>query len=163
MNKNTPHSTVFVMVGIPGSGKSTYSKIHYKNIKYVSRDEIRFSVLKLNEDYFSHEKQVYNIFIKEIVSAIENQQDVCVDATHTTIASRAKLMNAIERNTKNKDFNYVYVVMNIPIERVLSQNNKRSGIAKVPEDAIWNMYNTMTVPAAYENNRIKEIIIYNGE
>ena len=103
MNKNTPHSTVFVMVGIPGSGKSTYSKIHYKNIKYVSRDEIRFSVLKLNEDYFSHEKQVYNIFIKEIVSAIENQQDVCVDATHTTIASRAKLMNAIERNTKNKD------------------------------------------------------------
>ena len=46
------------MVGIPGSGKSTWAKARCKNnphAAYISRDEIRFSLLKDEEEYFAKE------------------------------------------------------------------------------------------------------------
>ena len=48
------------MVGCPGSGKSTWAKKHLPDTYYVSRDEVRFSLLQDGEDYFSHEKEVFN-------------------------------------------------------------------------------------------------------
>jgi predicted kinase len=37
-------STLYMMVGIPGSGKSTFAKT--LKGKYVSRDEVRFKLLQ---------------------------------------------------------------------------------------------------------------------
>ena len=54
-----------LMIGIPASGKSTYA--HYlekvyalnnKTVKYISRDAIRFALVKGEEAYFSKEKEV---------------------------------------------------------------------------------------------------------
>ena len=49
---------LFVMVGVPGSGKSTFLKENFEgkgNVKIVSRDAIRFSFVKPDEPYFSKE------------------------------------------------------------------------------------------------------------
>ena len=39
------------MVGIPGSGKSTYAKKNFPDAWYISRDEIRFDLVAENEEY----------------------------------------------------------------------------------------------------------------
>ena len=57
-------STVYLLCGVPASGKSTYCKNNVpKDAVYVSRDVIRFSMVKPNEPYFSKE---------ELVKAIES-------------------------------------------------------------------------------------------
>jgi hypothetical protein len=54
------------MCGIPGSGKSTYLKTRFiQPPVVVSRDEIRFKMVREDEEYFSHEKEVYNEFINQ--------------------------------------------------------------------------------------------------
>ena len=48
---------VWLMCGIPASGKSTWAREHQEMFGgvIVSRDEIRFSIVKDDEEYFSHE------------------------------------------------------------------------------------------------------------
>ena len=66
-----------VMVGIPGSGKSSYIKRESdrltsqgQKVRVISRDAIRFSLVGENDEYFSKEKQVFEKFITSINSAV---------------------------------------------------------------------------------------------
>ena len=63
----TYKNKLYVMIGVPGSGKSTFIKNNKKEKDiYVSRDQIRFKYLKEGEPYFTHEKQVFKEFLFEI-------------------------------------------------------------------------------------------------
>ena len=64
------------MCGAPGCGKSTYAKEYckkYPETVYVSRDEIRFSLLAEDEYYFSHETEVLEKFYTNIANAIRTK------------------------------------------------------------------------------------------
>ena len=54
------HKKVWLLSGIPGSGKTSWAKkrIEEHGGIHCSRDEIRFSVLEDDEDYFAHEDEV---------------------------------------------------------------------------------------------------------
>ena len=142
-------------MGIPGSGKSTFAKKIANNKVIISRDEIRFSLLKEGEDYFKHETQVFKTFIKRINEAIANEEgaeNIIIDATHLTLAARMKVLNRL-----NLTKCYLYAIcFDVPLEVCLERNNKREGRAKVPEDTIKNMYSTLTFPEPSEEH------IYDG-
>ena len=57
---------VWILCGIPGSGKSTWirKQIAENGGVHCSRDEIRFSLLKDGEDYFAHENEVVKLWFK---------------------------------------------------------------------------------------------------
>ena len=59
---------VWLMCGIPGSGKSTWAKkrLMENGGIWISRDEVRFSMVKEDEDYFSKECEVFDKFIANI-------------------------------------------------------------------------------------------------
>lgn len=150
MNDST-YVRLYVMCGAPGSGKTTWASTHLPHIPYVSRDDIRFSLLKLGEDYFSHEQEVWQQFIYNIAKYANSGQDVCIDATHINIASRNKLYRSLKAwLTVNYEIHWI--VMDTCFSKCLRRNETREGLQKVPESAIRNMYDTMTTPTLQEGD-----------
>lgn len=140
--------SLFLTMGIPGSGKSTYIKTAMRPEDiYISRDKIRFSLLKPNEPYFSKEKEVFRILISKTNEALKNGRgDVYVDATHLNKASRAKLLTKLTETPH--EINVVF--MNTSLKEAIKRNNNRTGRAKVPEKSIKEMYNSIEMPSSEE-------------
>lgn len=155
-----------LMMGVPGSGKSTYARniLKYGDI-YVSRDEIRYSMLTDEDDYFAKENEVIKTFIQYIDEALidtQYQGKVYADATHLSPKSRAQVLNQL----KNK--NKVSVIyLDVPLNVVLARNAQREGRALVPENIIRRMYKSIILPTRAEgieklitideNQEVKEI------
>lgn len=147
---------LYLMCGIPGSGKSTWLKNHLKpEVKnhIVSRDEIRFSLLKDGEDYFSKEEEVYKQFWHDISSYLNEGYNVFADQTSLTPKSRKYLIDHV---SGYDNINAIW--MNTPTEVALARNENRKGRAHVPKTAIINMSKRFTIPSFEEGyNMIVEV------
>lgn len=127
-----------LLAGIPGSGKSTWLREHLsEGDAYVSRDEVRFSIISDDEDYFSHETEVFDKFVAEIEKQLNCGKRVFADATHINWASRRKLLERIH-DKENIDID-VYVFAT-PLETCLERNEQREGRARVPKSVIKRMF-----------------------
>ena len=153
---------LWLLVGIPGSGKSTWvhEQLDSECKHWISRDAIRFEVVQEGEEYFSKEKQVFNLFVRAVQADIDSNfiTDIYVDATHINEASREKLLRRL-KNLENINLNAV--VFDISLETCLERNAQRTGRACVPETAIRNMYNNFRNPAL--DKRQYDKIIEMGE
>ena len=147
---------LYLMMGVPGSGKSTYVKNILKDGDiYISRDEIRYSLLTEEDDYFAKENEVIKTFIDNIDKSLVNEEycgDVYADATHLSPKSRAQVLNQL----KNKDKVSV-IYLDIPLNIILERNAQRKGRALVPENVVRRMYNSIILPTKAEG--IEELII----
>ena len=162
-------NNLYVLCGIPGCGKSTwvYNRLKEKNPSpdpkwdYVSRDEVRFSIIDEEDDYFAKEKQVFNEYIRRICEKLDDPYltNVIADATHLNEVSRNKLINAIRRNRcKDKPLNIVMVYFDVPLEVCKFRNNKRSGRMRVPDDVMDKMYRSLEFPQLREGLERIEIV-----
>ena len=158
---------LYLMMGVPGSGKSTYAKNILKDGDiYISRDEIRYSLLTEEDDYFAKENEVIKTFIDNIDKSLVNEEycgDVYADATHLSPKSRAQVLNQL----KNKD-KVSAIYLDIPLDLILERNAQRKGRALVPENVVRRMYNSIILPTKAEgiekltiideNQKVKEVI-----
>lgn len=127
---------LFIMCGLPASGKSTFARqfIRDNDIRYVSRDEIRFSMVKENEEYFSREKEVFKKFAGTIAQTLVDGFDVIADATHLNRISRDKLIRAIDQYTTK--YTITYIVLETSLETCMKRNALREGRARVPDSVM---------------------------
>lgn len=140
-------SKMYLMIGAPGCGKSYYIAQHKQPEDLViSRDKIRFRMLKDTDEYFSKEKEVYNEFIKQINEAIEKNEVFYVDQTSLNYRARKKLFD----NLKKKPDKTVAIYLKSSLDKILEQNALRTGRAYVPEDAVENMYYSIEEPELEE-------------
>lgn len=129
--------TCYIMSGIPGCGKSTWSRkftAEHDNIVQVSRDEIRFSLLADGEDYFAHEDEVIATFYAEINEALAAGHDVIADATHISEKALKQTLRAIKADCER-----ILVSFRVPLKVCLSRNAGREGRACVPDHIIKGM------------------------
>ena len=160
MNKN--RKKLYIMCGPAGSGKTTWIREHATpgTSAHISRDRIRFCIVKEDEYYFSKEDEVYEEFIRQIAHAFEIPwvDEVYADATHLTSKSRHKLVLAVEKYFLN--FDLIAIVVKPELEQCLAQNAQRTGRECVPETVIRNMYTSYQSPL--QDNLRYDMIIENG-
>jgi predicted kinase len=141
---------LYIMCGPAGSGKSTWIRCNAEagTSAHISRDRIRFNMVKEDEYYFSREDEVYREFTRQIYSALcrEWVDSVYADATHLTKKAREKLIREIDALYPAGYYDVIAVVVKPELEVCLAQNAQRKGRECVPESVIRNMYNSFQHP-----------------
>lgn len=142
-------NTLYVMCGIPGSGKSTFAKSQLPNALYVSRDKVRYNMVAINEAYFSKEDEVFKVFVNAINEGLAAGADVIADATHLNPQSRAKLFSRLKIDTSKTQV--IAIFMNTPYKTCLKRNEYRKGTREyVPPAQIEKMYKSLKKPSSDE-------------
>lgn len=138
---------LYLMCGIPGSGKSTWVKNHLKIFdRYVSRDEIRFSMVAEDEEYFSKETEVFKEFCRQINKYLKNGYNVFADATHINEASRRKLLKEINEEA---DIQAVHIKTSLALTLERNENRKNTR-SYVPTSVIRRMSCQFVAPTLEE-------------
>lgn len=142
--------TVYMMAGIPGSGKSTWIKENGRGIT-ISRDALRLTLLKDGEQYFTHEKTCYQHFINAIIAAIKDEtvENIYIDATHLTVKSRKTVFSSLGDLASKVD-KKIAVVGTAGLDTCLKRNAQRTGRALVPENSVRDMANNFQFPTEDE-------------
>jgi predicted kinase len=149
------NNTIYIAVGLPGSGKSTYAKnfIKDKDIEYLSSDELRAVYGKSEEDQtvtplvFGHIKRKVDEFLKD-------GKNVLVDATSVNRRERADYINA----AKKYGAKVVALVFKMDRQGLIDRNKKRGeqGGREVPTFVIDKMLAKFEEPST--NEGIDEVI-----
>lgn len=140
-------SKLIMMVGIPGSGKSTWIQNNKtKTDIVISRDAIRFAKLKNDEDYFAHESEVFNEFVWEIADGLAEDGTIIADATHLNKKSRARVLNKVRKFADEIEA----VVLDTDLETAFERNDQREGRAWVKHGIIRRMWFSMEMPEESE-------------
>ena len=131
---------LYLMSGAPGSGKSTWIRNNVKNPYIISRDAIRFMIIDEKDDYFAKEKEVFKTFVRYIQESIDSDdtpEDIYVDATHISKASRNKVLNALDLSHVK---NVTVIVVRPSLTETLRRNQQRTGRYRVPKSVVRRMW-----------------------
>lgn len=148
---------LYLMCGIPGSGKSTWCQNNlHSRAEYISRDAIRFNYLGRGDAYFSREDEVFTTFVSSISDAIDYDyiDEIYVDATHLNEKSRNKVLRFLDLDC----INIIPVNFLIDLDLALERNDLREGRACVPHDSIIRMYHSFH-PASHNEKYTYDKII----
>ena len=142
-------NTLYITVGLPGSGKSTYAKefIKGKDIEYLSSDSLRAVYGKSEEDQtvtplvFGHIKRKVDEFLKD-------GKNVMVDATSVNRRERSDYINS----AKKYGAKVVAIVFKMDRQGLIDRNKKRGeqGGRVVPDFVIDKMLAKFEEPSYSE-------------
>lgn len=145
---------LIMFCGPAASGKTTEAKrmrdsmtAQGYSVEYVSRDDIRFSLVPENADYFCEEKKVLSKFLAAINNGLTHSDMVICDATHLNRRSRGKILEEVKYRGETTLF---CLYLTTPEEIAQQLNSKREGRVRVPENIIHQMYERYEYPTSEE-------------
>ena len=140
--------TLYTMIGLPGSGKSTFAANHPECV-VVSTDAIRGELFG-DESEQKNGNLVFKIAYARLAKAVEAGQDAIFDATNLHRKYRKTLFQMFP------NVDHVAVFVNTPVGECLKRNNQRARV--VPAPAIYRMSHQMEPPVIAEGfSKIIEI------
>lgn len=122
--------TIVILIGIQGSGKSTFYQHHLSEMTHVNLDTLRTR----------HREE-------ELISdCLLNYRSFVVDNTNPTRADRERYISA----AKAHGFHIIGYFMESKLQACIARNNLRSGKAKIPAKAIAATSNKLELPSYSE-------------
>jgi predicted kinase len=145
---------VYVLVGVPGSGKSTWiaQQEWARACSIVSTDRwIEMFARELGRTY----SEVFDLFMPAAVRAMSAQvalaqqqgRDIVWDQTSVSVASRAKKFASLP------DYEHVAVVFATPEPAELTRRLAQRPGKVIPESVVQHMINTFELPTESEGYR----------
>lgn len=141
---------VYMMCGIPGSGKSTYIEEHLSKYPYISRDAIRTEMGMTESGKKAvgtpeQEREVTRREYAAIEKLCRQRKSFVVDDTFTKRKYRDQLRKFVERYTPYVEIIYMDTPLDVCIRR------RRNDIGA---DIMKNIYSQMEVPTEDECSRL---------
>lgn len=157
------NKVLLLMCGPAGAGKTTWvkrtmmTKVNAFPVYHISRDEIRFSMVSEDEEYFAREDSVFKEFIRQIQEHLDSDEScyIIADATHLTERARNKTLDALDFP---KGIKIIPVMINPGIDKCLERNEQREGRARVPRSALRRMYFSFEEPTMQEKYKYDSIL-----
>lgn len=124
-----------MMVGIPGSGKTTLAKkLVEKGFHYLNADSIRLELYG-NEAEQGDKEEVFSLFFQRLEVALRDGLDIVVDNTNINMRQRKPILE------RAVSFSYSDVqlwLLDVSLEVCLQRNALRQ--RTVPDDIVANMF-----------------------
>ena len=140
------NNTLYITVGLPGSGKSTYVKnfIKDKEIEYISSDSLR-AVYGKDETDQTVTHQVFGHIKRKVDEFLKDGKNVLVDATSVNRKERSDYINT----AKKYGAKVVAIVFKMDRQGLIDRNKKRGeqGGRVVPDWVIDKMLNKFEEPS----------------
>ena len=142
-----------MMVGLPGSGKSTYAKKLSDKIQITiySSDSIREELFG-DENCQTDNNEVFETLHKRVKDRLKNKENVVYDATNISSKRRRAFLSEL----KNIPCYKKCIIMATPFDECCRRNNLRD--RSVPPEVIVQMYKTWNTPYWFEGWNDIEIV-----
>jgi predicted kinase len=128
---------LFVLVGLPASGKSTFAKTfceNNKNFIRLNRDDIRSMFGVLNSFTKENENLVVESQLVLLEKAFKKGFSVILDNTNFNPEIYKKIDLVVNKYNVDVEFKY----FDTPLEECIKRNSEREN--QVPKDVIYNMF-----------------------
>ncbi|PQF66009.1 hypothetical protein CUS78_04190 [Enterococcus faecium] len=137
INSNQRKNQLYMLIGIPGCGKTTFAKKYLTktNTIIISTDEIRKELTGTYSFSNKTNEKVFNTAKRRIKSALLNGLNVVFDATNTQKIYRQNFIK-VAQDTKS---DVVAIIFKTPLSICLERNSKRNIERRVPDNVIINM------------------------
>ena len=132
---------LYIMVGIPGSGKSTYAEKNFSHLATIfSSDKIRGELLG-DENNQSNKDLIFSTLYARVREHLLSGKDALIDSTNVNRFERARVLDKFKDLS---DIERVAVFVNTPLEECLRRNSSRARV--VPESVIRDFHSRLEKP-----------------
>lgn len=149
-------SKVYVLVGVPGAGKSTWveNQLWAKDCVYVSSDKLIEEEAErqgktYNDVFKDYVNEAISLMLDQVIAARSEGKDIIWDQTSVNVKSRKKKFSMLP------DYEHIAVVFDTPpLEELERRLSNRPG-KNIPKEVVDSMIKTFEMPT--EEEGYKEI------
>ena len=152
VNQDKESFNVYIMCGLPGSGKSTYIKENFPNLPIISRDVFRYELgftSSPDEKIIAkpdEEKRITRLMNERIIEYCKAGKDFVIDNMNLRYTYRQAILNiALQYNA------YITVIY-IEAPNIETCIKRRAG--QIPANEYKRLLNTIDFPMPYEYDDI---------
>ena len=151
MSSATKQKVAYILVGVPGSGKSTwaYSQRWFEDCAYISTDfHVDFHAKSVGKTYGEVFQEYMPIAVDNMLDDLSEAKwqelDIIWDQTSTTVASRKKKLVLLE------DYKKIAVVFKTPSNEELDRRLSLRPGKTIPRKVVDDMINNFEEPTLEE-------------
>jgi predicted kinase len=144
-------SKVYVMVGVPGSGKSTWIKNQFwvDDCVIVSSDQLIEAEAErqgktYNDVFKDYINTAISLMLDQVIAAREEGKDIIWDQTSVNVKSRRKKFKMLP------DYEHIAVVFDTPSSDELAKRLDSRAGKSIPWEVVNSMIDTFEMPTEEE-------------